>query len=428
MSYLDRLRQCAYKSPSGSQFVLQFDDVERSGSKKAAIHELPQQSKPDIQDLGNNAYRFTLQAYFTGADYDQEADAFCKSLEEKGAGGLQHPRWGDIAVLPLTWSQSESFVEGMGRANFSVEFIYAPDTVAFPLTAIEQQTTILNAADKATLDLREAFSLDFLPVDAEDVAACVQTVLDVVQDITDQFAAITNGIDEATREIENQISTIESTIDDLVAAPGQLFDAIEGLYNTVSGIPGKIADKLESYAAQIDNLFDRLSPEKSPQTMPTTKAQATLLTTIASIATASAATATATGTTASRQEAVRNAEQVDSIRETHQEIIEGTEEAVATYQETHASAGAFPVFVADLESIAAVAAVASQAAAIARKASFDLRSERKYKVPADMPALVLLWQFYQSIDALDEFIKTNDLQGNEILMVPAGREVVYYVG
>lgn len=407
MSYLDRLRTCAYRSPSGATFTMSFDDVERSGSRKAAIHELPQQDIPDVQDLGNNGERFPLSVYFTGDDYDQQADAFLLALKERGAGALAHPRWGDIPVLALTWSQSESFVENMGRADFSVEFIYAPETVAFPITTVQTQETVTTAAVAASADAKASFEAGFAPVDAADVATCKASVLTSVRSVTAGFQAMTNGVDEFTRQIENQISTIESTIDDLVAAPGELFDAMQRLYDIPASLPGRISDKLTSYAAQLAGLLERMNP--------TTPAQAQLDGATASMVLASTATATTIGTTASRQEAVRNADSVEQIRTDFQAIIEQAEAAVSDYQP-------------DQVAMAALTDTIIQAAEAVRQASFDLRSERRYIVPADTPTLALLWRFYGSIDALDEFIESNDLQGDEIIMAKAGREVVYYEG
>lgn len=410
MSYLDRLRTCDYRSPSGATFTMQFDDIERNGSSKTAVHELPQQDKPDIQDLGNNADRFPMSLYFTGADYDQKADAFVLALKERGAGALSHPRFGDIPVKALTWSQSESFVENMGRADFSVEFIHCPTTVAFPVTTVQQQETIGNLSADASAASADRFVEDFAPIDADDLAACKAAVMDTIQDISDGFAAVTNGIDSAAREINNQISAVESQIDELVAAPAQLFDSMQGIYNTVADLPTKIQEKLLSYAAQMESLADRIFGEP-----PRTTSQAALATATSSMIMTATAKSTTVGTTASRQEAVRNADSIEAIRTSFQDVVEQSEAAVVGYQ-------------ADPVAMAALSDTIAKTSDAVLQASFDLRSERRYVLPAETPVLVLLWKFYGSLDALDEFIESNDLQGDENLMVPAGREVLYYVG
>ena len=76
MPYLDRLREAGYRSPSGVEFIFQFQDLERTGSKKAPIHEFPQQDLPEVQDLGQAAVHFGIKAVFTGEDYDLTADDF----------------------------------------------------------------------------------------------------------------------------------------------------------------------------------------------------------------------------------------------------------------------------------------------------------------------------------------------------------------
>lgn len=51
MSYLDRLRACRYRTPSGTEYELQFTELARSGSKKAAVHEFPQADTPERKSV-----------------------------------------------------------------------------------------------------------------------------------------------------------------------------------------------------------------------------------------------------------------------------------------------------------------------------------------------------------------------------------------
>ncbi len=136
MSYLDRLRTAKYIAPSGSIFIFKFNDLKRSGGKKAPIQEFPQQNEADVKDLGNLADRYPVELFFTGADYDQIADSFKEALAEKGPATLLHPRWGDLSVLPLTYIQSEGFVDGMRQARFSIDFVRVAD-VEYPTTTVQ---------------------------------------------------------------------------------------------------------------------------------------------------------------------------------------------------------------------------------------------------------------------------------------------------
>jgi hypothetical protein len=60
--------------------------------------------------------------------------------------------------------------------------------------------------------------------------------------------------------------------------------------------------------------------------------------------------------------------------------------------------------------------------------SFTLKQERRIILDRNRTIIDLVAEFYGSIDdQLDFFIRTNELTGSEIIEVPKGREIVYYV-
>jgi len=133
MAYTDRLEILTYQSPKRKTFDLEFEDLARSITRKNAINEFPYQDKANVQDLGMGNLKIPIRCFITGNDYDLEADRFFKALNEQGYGVLDHPRWGSVDVLPISITQSESFVENTGRAIFEIEFVqYFPDATEFP--------------------------------------------------------------------------------------------------------------------------------------------------------------------------------------------------------------------------------------------------------------------------------------------------------
>lgn len=133
MSYVERIERLTYQSPKRKTFDLEFDDLARNIQRKTAINEFPYQNIANVQDLGMGNLKIPIRCYISGSDYDLEADRFFKALNEQGSGILDHPRWGSIDVIPINITQSESFVEGLGRAIFEIEFIqYFPDANNYP--------------------------------------------------------------------------------------------------------------------------------------------------------------------------------------------------------------------------------------------------------------------------------------------------------
>ena len=133
MSYVERIERLTYQSPKRKTFDLEFDDLARNIQRKTAINEFPYQNIANVQDLGMGNLKIPIRCYISGSDYDLEADRFFKALNEQGSGILDHPRWGSIDVIPINITQSESFVEGLGRAIFEIEFVeFFPDANYFP--------------------------------------------------------------------------------------------------------------------------------------------------------------------------------------------------------------------------------------------------------------------------------------------------------
>lgn len=60
--------------------------------------------------------------------------------------------------------------------------------------------------------------------------------------------------------------------------------------------------------------------------------------------------------------------------------------------------------------------------------SFTLKQERALVLSRDRGLVELVAELYGTIDAeLDFFISSNNLSGSDILSIPKGRTVVYYI-
>ena len=91
MSWLDRIREAAYTSPSSVRLTFDYEDVRKSIDKKTTAFDFPDADGTFVQDLGHTGRRYPLRIFFWGDDYDTEADAFEAALLERGTGKLEHP-------------------------------------------------------------------------------------------------------------------------------------------------------------------------------------------------------------------------------------------------------------------------------------------------------------------------------------------------
>lgn len=408
MSYLDRLREGRYLSPSKKGFAFEFRELSRSASKKAAIHELPQRDEAVVQDLGNAATHFAIEATFSGADCDTTADAFFDALSERGPGVLLHPRWGDIDVLPLSIAQKENFVEGMRVVVFEIDFVRTSAT-EYPTTSVQASATITAGLDDAQAAAEETFGAEIIPTSAMETAAAKKGIMDSLTEFKARIAGTIAENAEIAADLERQARAIEDNIDTLILDPVTLAESYLDLLRTPGRAVTSIISKLQGYGALITTLAvtagDTLDGigEAASRTMAFVGALLGL------------ADSALVGTLASRTQAIQAAEAVQRSILAALEAIEAVEAASGEY-------------VAPEAVLAQIQAIMAGAGAMLLEQSYSLAIEQRVTLESERTPFDLCFELYGELDSMDDFIEQNALTGDELLLIPRGREVVYYVG
>lgn len=409
MSWLDRLRECRYVSPSGIEFTPLFDDVQREGTKKAPVTELPQQNDPDVQDLGNTAHRMTMRMYFSGRDYDETADAFWNALGEQGPGTLSHPRYGDLTVLPLSRQQVEDFVEQAGRAVFTVEFVRLSDElIAYPVTVTNRASRISDRVATLQSDIAEAFEREFDIEDVRDRVGLIDQIRDGVDVTVSALRNIAGEVDDINTRFNAIARDIQGTVDDLIQAPAALAESVIRLVRTPARIGISIREKIRGYRRLYELYADRLIPGTA------STSQASLNGVfLSAVGMAIAECSLTPDDTATREQTARNANQLLEVR---LGIAENSESLEADY----------PDYFLRPEQAQSLNESLTESAAILYERSFSLSIERIVNLDRDVTPLDFVYSVYGSIDRLDEWIQQNELKGNDLFILRVGREVRYY--
>jgi prophage DNA circulation protein len=400
LSFLDRLRPLRYVSPSGVEHLPLYDDLDRNGGKKAPIHEFPHRDIADVQDLGNKAETYSMTLYFTGADYDMAADAFYQALREKGRAKLMHPRWGDIDVLPLSRSQSEKFVEGIRYAEFSVEFVEAPDPRSLAVTTTTASAIQASATLTASTTV-ESVSEQMAPADAIETEKIKEKVLERAVASRDALNSMTAELDDLRAQVVAAGKAIERNIDDLVDDPLALADAMVALVRSPALAAMSITGKVKGYASLITSGIASLSD---------------LIQCAAAAAAAdlfgliiAQAEATTEGTLSSRAEAVEAYDILTGSVEDVLEAIEGLDE-----------------YVQDPEVIAQIRQISTDARARLLTESYSLPTERRMVLQGNSNPISLAYQIYGDPERMDDVIEQNHLIGEQLLVIPRDTEIRWY--
>jgi len=430
LSYKDRLRTLRYTSPSGSPFDLRFTEVSRNRDKKAVVSEFPLQDQGGIQDLGQATPRYPITCFIDGPDYDREADRLWEALNESGPGELEHPRYGTLSVLPTSVSQSESFTDGAGRATFEIDFVFSDEiSLEYPRTQDLARGRVAAQADEAAASVvadvadpsiddtgAVAGGLPGTPGGVSDssiddpgaierLKADVQSGIDSVVGAFDTVEGIS---DDVRTSIQSAARGITSEIDSLVQAPQDLAESLLSLYRTPADVATDVEAKINGYGSIIDTI--------AASAEATTSRYGGILARLGLAqvngAAVAAAQASASGESGTRLGAVNAALELRRIADRASEATEA-------------------IGVVAFESVRATRQALTDAINAAIESSLSLPVERVTVLESDTTPLNLAYDLY-GVDAdvdemADRIIEYNGIGGADILMIPAGTEVRWYV-
>lgn len=399
MAYTDRLRECSYTDPNGTVHALLYDDVSRSGEKKAGVFEFPQQDRTEVQDLGMIGNRVPMQIYIAGADYDLAADAFFAGLSlrhtDEKPGILSHPRWGDLTVKPLTFDQSEGFVEGMGRAVFAIDFVQVDPTAKFPTTAVNASGAIATASDATAATAVAGF---LGPTAARDIAIVTQQATDTLNSLRNKLASVAALDDDLAAGLDSGVTQAVDGIAALVASPETLADTILTLMRIPTGTEGSISTKIAAYASLFDELATAFAGGSATDLE--------LLSLTLSASALAAAESAIFGSLLNRPDAVAASDSISALLAYYQSMMDLTGP--------------------EGDMVAQVIDLLTLAQGYLLESSFGLKSARRKILAHDSDPITETFELYGTVDMLDQFCSDNALQDEEFYVLPMGREVLYY--
>lgn len=406
MPNIERIRELKYTSPGGSVFTLLYDEVERSGSKKLSIHDLPQQDRAIVQELGESPAPFSIAGYFIGADSDSTGDLLALSLTEKGSGLLQHPRWGDIECIPMTWAQKESMTDGIGRVDFQIQF--------FPFKSTEASTGLTSTESKSdkVAQITEWAVItavkDFVSSIETATATALSSSKVYVQNIVDKFAnemrKYVSADPSLSADFEKAIVDFNNNSDLIFSNPQEFIENVHIILQQPWASSSYVIEKIQSYVNIVNEAI-----ATAGNTWNETVTACQILFGLS----AGASESSTDGVLENRPDAVEIESNLDTIQESINTCISNASNSVG--------------YVFDYEAISGINDSLTTSRRYILDNIYNLKSEIIVTVKNEIPPIKLCWIYYKDISKLPKFILDNKLIGEEILLLPIGRKVVFYV-
>ncbi len=404
MSWTDRIQTPTYISPSGLRFEFQYENVEMSVEKKTGEFVFPEIDGAFIQDLGRAGRRFPFNIFFSGADYDTDADSFFAALEEKGIGTLEHPLYGIRKVVPTgSITRRDDLTTAANQAAFSVTFSETIENITFPLSEVSTESELKDSFDNLKSNISAQYADSLVFGNASDTAL-LQVDLNAKKDSTNAFLEGLTALNENIKTSYETINeSVTNTIKDITSDPAAVMEQLTILFSLPSNIAGNVNAQIQGYGAAINNIIN------AGETIYNNFVNGIAF--VAGLFGALNLSMTNTEFT-NRPEALAASESIILLQEN-----------IATWFDDGITAFSLP----DTgETYEAMLKLYSQTIAYLINLSFDLPKEIIFTLQEDRQIIELCSELYGTLNKLDFFIQTNDFNSDQIELLTIGTVVKYY--
>jgi len=409
-------------SPEFSIFMADWIGDDRTTNKKVAVYDYPNRNDTATLDLGKSGTSFPLRIFFHGHAADIDARDFEDALNESGKWEIIHPVVGYIRAQPLSFTVKDNPTESGGVYEIQTEF----------LESIDVEELTLGSGFNLLASIFDALAvLAHIAALAVTIALAVQSAYREVQALRSTFtkskatiqqrlASLAQTSGEILASFNAKINEIETALDNTVIDISQVGSAIQQAIALPANISTDFNTRFQTYKKMTDDIFN-LAPEGTePEDRNIVLVQELVLSSIM-ITNATIGTSSKFRT---RQEAINAA---NAIREQFNAITANLDAVQTNFKDQFLAEQYF----SNSASYTELADITSKAIQFIRKNAFDLSVEKRVKITNPVSIMRFIIEEYGSdmkdIDqTLNDFIDYNKLNGEEILLLPAGREVVVY--
>jgi hypothetical protein len=410
--WTDRIREAAYTSPSGRRLTFKYEDVSYRRAIKATAYDFTDVDGAYIQTRGFSGRQFPLRCFFSGPNYDKEAAGFEAIVFERGFGTLEHPIYGVHNVAPFgEVARRDDLKTAANQTVLEITFFESIKTL-YPSTDLDYGDSVLGAvdafneanaiqlernADLSTFTKRATFK-DSILRGVGNVEKGLKALADVTADTQAQFDSVNDSINRG--------------IDVLLRDPLILARQVQTLIQTPARSLASIRSRLSGYAGLLSDIFGRADsissgPEDNNRFFGRDLFASTLVT--------GQVLSAVNNQFETRLGAIGAAAEVNAQLD-----------ALVTWRDENFD---YVGAVDEGESIQALTEAVSLVTGYLIEISFTLKVERSITLDRPRTLVDLLAELYgaEYETQIDPFIKANELTNMEILELPRGRRLAYYL-
>lgn len=419
MTFKDRLQpSIILVSPKGTSFEAKWAGDDRSLGKRLAVFKTPEVPGVTVQDLDVEGVVYPLTFFFDGPDNDLDSDLFFRTCGEKGTWEVTHPVHGKKNLQLVSVSEAVRPVSSGNLTEFKTEWL----EVTLPGGAISAPQ-LAQSILQTRLDLNASGADDFggtvLLNTAEQATALEGSIGNTVSGFDQTLSAITSGVAEVQSIVDSVARDVESTVfgpaTDLLSLAGQ----IQTLINTPALIITDLETMFNTFRAFADTILTGVD-DPTPGGVNNAASQDLTLTGAMGAIGVSVTRAPLT----SRQSVLDGIEGLSLV---YNRINAG----MTANQEVYAGQPLDLAYVAQVRSFSDALRMEALTLSFLLRSTFDLAVEKTITLSkAENPVMFAMDAYGgpgENDSNIDLFLASNNLEGNEIILMPAGKQVVVYV-
>lgn len=415
MGWEDRIREAAYTSPSGNRLVFLYENVTKAFDKKTSAFNFPDVEGTFIQDNGRTGRRLPLRIFFSGDDYDLDAIQFEEGLAEKGVGKLEHPIYGSIDVVPFgSIGRRDDLKTAANQAIFEVVFWETLD-ILFPTNQVDPGSVVLEAVDEYNTAKSEQLNEDIDLGTAIEEATFENQYITILNTAKTLLQDVADAQDDVKKAFNAIFDSITLGIDVLISDPLTLAFQTAIFLQAPSRAVTSIRTRLDAYTSLATGIISATGSIRSPSSDSQNANAFQNDDLFVSTAVTGAITSVVNNQFETRPDALAAAEEILDLAD---QVTVWRDANYLSLEEID-TGGSYQKF---QEAVALTAGFLVEI-------SFSLKQERFIILDRARTIIDLVAELYGTVEDedIDFLILSNDLTGSEILELPKGKTVVYYI-
>lgn len=419
-----RISEGKYTSPSGKESVFLWGSLSKETDLKTGLFTFPDKDGAVVQHQGAGATSFPLTCIFNGANCMELADAFEAMLFERGVGELQHPVYGIHKVVPHgKVKRVDDMLSGLGDSVIELTFVKVITDDVFPklkqIEVDEIDEKYNTFADCACKDFAEG--LKFESVDEKlKIQADLKTILETLKN---SLIGVSDGLSANLKMCKQSVNEMFVHADTVAGAGLNVARVVLNTIAYPSKLANNISEKTKGYSLLVSKLITQFKNDPVGINNVANSIMTTRLVlggAIASLASGVALQSVSVSefdisqNVLTRSDAMNAGLEIINMFETIKQF-DDAKVSLNSFVDTNSE---FYFLLQDL---------VYQCVLIIVNSSFVLPIRRTIILDRDRQLLELCAELYGSLDYIDNLIFENKLKADDIILLPMGKEISYYV-